>query len=132
MTYTSLKDKTLSTLTLFSSLSTMLCCALPAMLVAIGAGSVMAGLVSTLPELTVVSKYKGIVFIFAGIMLFLSGFMQWINRYAPCPLDPVQAEACQRVRKYSFISFGISLFFYTTGLFFAYIAPYFMKHFMPM
>ena len=41
----------LPTLTLFGSFSTLLCCALPALLVSLGAGAVTIGLVSAVPQL---------------------------------------------------------------------------------
>lgn len=128
MTYNSFKDKALSTLTLFSSFSTLLCCALPALLVALGAGAAMAGIVSTVPQLVLVSHHKPIVFTFAGVMLSLSAFMQWRNRSAACPIDPLQAKACLRLRKYSLIVFCVSITAYLTGLFFAFAAPYVMQH----
>lgn len=110
------------TLTVFSSFSTLLCCALPAFLVALGAGSVMASLVSAVPQLIFVSKHKPAVFIFAGCMLSLSAFMQWRNRHAACPADPVQARSCLRLRKISAIVFCVSLAAYLTGIFFTFFA----------
>lgn len=133
MTYDGFKDKVVSTLTLFSSFSTLLCCALPAFLVALGAGAVMAGLVSAVPQLVIVSHHKPAVFIFAGVMLSFSAFMQWRNRTAACPIDPIKARACKRLRKISVVVFCISAFFYLMGLTFTFIAPYIMKHpLMPM
>jgi len=52
------KSRLVDFLTLFTSASTLICCALPALLVAIGAGSVMAGLVSNVPQLIWLSKHK--------------------------------------------------------------------------
>jgi len=126
MTYDGFKDKVVSTVTLLSSFSTLLCCALPALLVALGAGAVMAGIVTTVPQLVIVSEHKSAVFTFAGLMLALSAFMQCRNRRAACPIDPVQADACLKLRKYSAIVFYVSLIAYLTGLFFAYFAKYFL------
>ncbi|MFY9288001.1 MAG: hypothetical protein WAO98_05820 [Alphaproteobacteria bacterium] len=127
MMYDSFKDRAVSTLTLFSTFSTLFCCALPALLVALGAGSVMAGLMSTGPQLAVISEHKAAVFIFAGLMLSLSAFTQWSNRNAACPIDPAKARACTRLKKISRIIFGISLTAYLTGIFFAYFAKYFVQ-----
>jgi hypothetical protein len=118
-----LRDKSLATAALFASLSTLLCCALPALLVALGAGAVMAQLVSTVPQLTIVSRHKTVVFLFAGTMLLVSGCLRWRNRFAPCPADPLQAQACMRLRRMSATVFWISLAAYLTGGFFAFIAP---------
>lgn len=118
-----IKNRLLAMLALFSSMSTLLCCALPALLVSLGAGAVMAGLVSAVPQLIIVSRHKPTVFIIAGLLLGLSGVIQWRNRTATCPIDAAQAAACQRLRKNSLIIFYISLATYITGGFFAFIAP---------
>jgi hypothetical protein len=125
VTYGGVKHHVTQTLTLFSAFSTLLCCALPALLVALGAGSVMAGLVSAVPQLVIVSQHKPIVFIFAGTMLSLSAFMQWRNRRAACPIDPMKAKVCLRLRTVSAIVFCVSLTAYLTGLFFTFVATYF-------
>lgn len=110
-------------LTLFSSLSTLICCALPALLVAIGAGAALSGLVSEVPQLIWLSEHKVPLFIFAGCMLSLSAFLRYNSRNAPCPSDPNKAAACASMRKGSFYVFVTSLVIYITGLFFAFIAP---------
>ena len=69
-------NKVIDFLTLFTSASTLFCCALPALLVTIGAGSVMAGLVSNVPQLIWLSKHKTLVFVFAGSMLLLSALLR--------------------------------------------------------
>lgn len=118
--------KLINFLTLFTSTSTLICCALPALLVALGAGSVMAALVSHLPGLIMVSINKIPIFIFAGIMLTLGGYLQWRNRFEPCPVDSVQAEACMKSRRVSLIIYIVSLSLYLIGGFFAFIAPLFV------
>ncbi len=50
-------------------LGTLICCALPIVLVALGAGSVVASLVSTAPWLVVLSRNKEWVFLVAGGLL---------------------------------------------------------------
>ena len=47
------------TLSLFASTSTLLCCALPALLITVGAGAVMAGLTATFPGIMWLSANKG-------------------------------------------------------------------------
>jgi hypothetical protein len=117
----------LPTLTLFGSFSTLLCCALPALLVSLGAGAVMIGLVSTVPQLVWVSEHKVALFIFAGIMLTLSGISRYLSRNAPCPADPAAAKACTRLRRISFGIFLLSMTAYAIGFFFAFIAPHLLK-----
>lgn len=109
-------------LSLFTSIGTLLCCALPAMLVTLGFGAVLAGLVGTAPWITVVSQYKVAVFAAAAIMLAAAGFMQYKARHAPCPADPLQAQACTRMRRISLIIFIFSIVIYVIGFFFAFLA----------
>ena len=47
------------TLSLFASTSTLLCCALPALLITLGAGAVMAGLTAAFPGIMWLSANKG-------------------------------------------------------------------------
>ena len=111
------------TLSLFASTSTLLCCALPALLITVGAGAVMAGLTATFPGIMWLSANKGPLFIASGLLLALSAFMQWQARNAPCPVDPEQAAACMQLRALSRRLLGVSVAVYATGVFFAYLWP---------
>src|SRR5687768_4651423 len=94
---------------LFASSGTLICCALPALLVAMGAGAALSTLVSAVPGLVWVSEYKEAVFVAAGLMLAFSGALQWRNRSAPCPLDPALRQACMRMRQTSTRVYGASV-----------------------
>jgi hypothetical protein len=119
-----LKQNTLvSFLSLFTSGGTLICCALPALLVSIGAGAAMAGLVTTFPQIVWLSEHKIALFIVSGVMLIAAGVMQWRARSLPCPADPALAAACTRTRKISVGIYWFSVAIYTTGFFFAFIAP---------
>ena len=59
-------------------------------------------------------------------MLSLSILMLWLNRNAPCPIDPMQAKACMKLRKISFYSIIFSTFIYLIGVFFAFFAADFL------
>lgn len=109
-------------LSLFTSLSTLICCALPALLVTIGAGAALAGIVSAAPWLVAFSKYKVSAFIIAGIMLLLAATIHYKNRNAPCPANPAQAKACKKLRLLSKWILYLSAAIYLTGFFFAFIA----------
>jgi hypothetical protein len=95
---------------------------LPALLVSIGAGAVMAGLIEAVPQITWIGKHKTAVFAVAGILLVVSGAWQWHARSLPCPVDKAQAAACARARQVSWIVWGLSVALYTTGFFFAFLA----------
>ncbi len=121
-----LRNSILPTLTLFGSFSTLICCALPALLVSVGAGAVMVGLVSAVPQLIWLSEHKVGLFIFAGCMLILSGITRYLTRNAACPLDARQAKACIRMRRISLGVFKFSVVLYVIGFFFAFIAYRFL------
>jgi len=109
-------------LSLFTSAGTLICCALPALLVTIGAGAALAGLVSTVPQLIWLSTYKVQVFAVAGVLLLVTGFIQWKMRNAPCPVDPDLAASCMRMRSINKWVFILSVLIYAVGFFFAFLA----------
>lgn len=113
-----------SVLSLFASSSTLICCALPALLVALGAGAVLSSLVAVFPQLVWVSEHKEVVFVLAGLMLSASGVLQWRNRNAPCPIDPALRDACLRTRTWSARVYGVSVLLYLVGGWFAFVAPW--------
>lgn len=112
-----------SAASIFTSTTTLLCCALPALLVAIGAGATLAGLVSAVPQLIWLSQHKLQVFGGAGLMLLISGVMQWRARSLPCPADPPLAAACARTRRMSHAIYLASLAIYVVGVLFAFGLP---------
>ncbi len=69
------KTDLFSILSLFTSFSTLICCALPALLVTLGMGAVLAGLVTSLPFLVTLSNYKELVFGIATLLIGLNFFL---------------------------------------------------------
>ncbi|MES2501568.1 MAG: hypothetical protein V4545_03095 [Pseudomonadota bacterium] len=110
-------------LSLFTSGSTLICCALPATLVAIGSAATLASLVSSFPQLIWISEHKSLVFGLAGAMLAIAGYLQWQARNAPCPADPTLAAVCTKTRKNALLIYWLSVGIYAVGAFFAFIAP---------
>lgn len=108
---------------LFTSSATLLCCALPALFVAVGAGAVLAGIVSALPGLIWLSAHKLAVFATAGLMLVAAGVLTLQGRRAPCPTDPRLKQACIRVRKTGTVIYTGSLVLYAVGALFAFVLP---------
>ena len=116
----------LAFLSLFTSTGTLICCALPALLVALGAGAALSTLISAVPGLVWVSEYKEAVFVFAGVMLTVSGWLQWRSRFAPCPVDAAQRNACLRTRRSSALVYLVSVVVFMVGGFFAFMLPLLM------
>ena len=113
-------------LILFTSSATLICCAIPALLVSLGLGAVLVGLVSNVPQLIWVSEHKPLVFGVAGFLLLLAGLMQRHSSKLPCPADNRLAQACIKARKMSNVIYGISLLFFAVGSWFAFVAPYWL------
>jgi len=86
---------------LLASMTTLLCCALPALLVSLGAGAAVVGLVAVVPQLVWLSERKALVFGVAMLMIGISGLALWRTRNLPCPADPALAEGCRRLRRFS-------------------------------
>lgn len=113
----------LSFFTLFTSLSTLICCALPALLVTLGMGAAMAGFLSQNPELIWLSENKFYLFIIGGILLLGAGYMQFQNP-KECPID--KREDCENTKNISKIIYWVSVVIFIIGFSFAYILPYFL------
>src|SRR6185437_13518915 len=68
-------------LSLFTSVGTLLCCALPSLLVVLGLGATVASILSSVPWLVKFSHHKVWVFTTAGVLIALS----FIQMYALSP-----------------------------------------------
>lgn len=112
-----------SLVTLFASSSTLVCCAIPALLVSLGAGAALASLVAIFPQIVWVSENKEIIFLISTVLMVIGGIVQWRNRYAPCPVDPKLRQACLRTRKVSLSMYLFSLALLLIGGWFAFIQP---------
>lgn len=114
-------------LALFSSLGTLVCCALPALLVLLGFGATVASLLSAAPWLVTLSRHKAWVFAFAGILIASSFY--YVNRIVPRLLvargacAPDDEEACHRASRGSRVLLGISTALLAIGFSVAYLLP---------
>ena len=115
------RDTVLPSLALFGSTSTLVCCALPALLISLGAGAVMANLTSAIPGIMWLSAHKDPLFIAAGVVLAISSMIGWQQRKSPCPIDPIKAASCLQMRRLNAWLLASSWLAYGCGLFFAYL-----------
>ena len=112
-----------SVATLLATSGTLVCCAIPAALVALGAGAALSALVSVFPQVVWLSEHKEALFAVSGAALALSGWIQWRNRSAPCPVDPALRDACLRTRRLSLRVYFASLAFFAVCGWFAFAQP---------
>jgi hypothetical protein len=114
-----------SWISLFASTGTLICCALPALLVSLGAGAALASLVAVFPQIVWISEHKEMIFLISSALMVAGGLLQWRNRYAPCPVDPALRNACLRTRRISLRIYLFSLVLLLVGGWFAFIQPLF-------
>jgi hypothetical protein len=108
----------LSFLSLFTSFSTLLCCALPALLVSLGMGVTVASLLSAMPWIASLSHYKTWIFISGG--LFLScGFFMAYGRNLNKECD--ETTACAPAGRFTRFVLWLSLVLYAVGFFMAFL-----------
>jgi hypothetical protein len=105
---------------------TLVCCVLPAVMVALGAGAALAGLVSAVPQLIWLSANKALVFGAATLALAVSGVLLHRARHAPCPADPALARACARLRALSHWTWGGAVVMTSLGALVAFGLPWWM------
>lgn len=115
-----------SLVSLFASTSTLICCAIPALLVSLGAGAALASLVSVFPQIVWISEHKEAIFLISSALMLAGGILQWRNRFAPCPVDPDLRNACLKTRKTSLRIYLVSLALLAIGGWFAFIQPLFL------
>jgi uncharacterized iron-regulated membrane protein len=108
---------------LLASSATLVCCVLPAVLVALGAGAALAGLVTAVPQLVWLSEHKLLVFGVATVLLAVSGVALWFGRSLPCPSNPEAARQCRRLRRTSNVLYGLALGCFAIGATFAFVLP---------
>lgn len=113
----------LSLAALVASGGTLVCCVLPAVMVALGAGAALAGLVSAVPALVWLSAHKAGVFGVAAAMLGGSGLLLWRARRLPCPADATLARHCTRLRQASVVLWMVALASTVIGALFAFVLP---------
>ncbi len=87
-------------LVLFTSATTLVCCALPIALVTLGFGAVSAALFANLPILGVMASNKLILFGLSGVMI---GAASWalFRPGRSCPTDPGLAAQCASAHRWN-------------------------------
>ena len=90
----------LSWLTLFASTGTLLCCALPILLVSLGFGATVAAITSSIPVFITLSQYKVWIFIISGALLVGTAWFIW-RASRKCPIEPLVANLCQHTQKWN-------------------------------
>ena len=115
-TFTHLHMPYFKWLTLFISSSTLLCCALPILLISLGFGAVVASLNYNLPALVFLAEHKSWTLVLsATLLLFMARFI-WRSQQV-CPADPELANYCQMTKRWNKKIFWLSVVIWSIGFF---------------
>jgi len=150
-----MSKKLLNFLGLFTSVSTLFCCALPALFVALGLGASFVTLLNVFPGLIWLSSLKIPIFIFGGSMLLLNGALIKYSKNQACVIEvpvarnlsftgnrreDIEGKAklfdgsgatvgtCIATKQTSRIIYSGSVLLYLIGGYFAFIAPLFFDN----
>lgn len=123
----------LNYLSLFTSFGTLLCCALPSLLVLLGLGATVASFLSAVPWLVTLSRHKNWVFLVSGLLIggnFLYTYVvapKLRARRDTCPSDA--PGACDQASTVSRAVLWISAVLYGVGIISAYLlGPLLMRY----
>lgn len=116
---------------LFSSFSTLICCALPSVLVLLGMGTAVASLLSVAPWLVSLSRHKIWTFSIAGTLIAASFVMTYVvaprlQRGDVCAAD--DPTTCGEVSKLSRVVLWGSALIWSGGFFVAYLLAPILEH----
>ena len=120
------KPRKWGVLILFASTTTLLCCALPILLVSLGMGAVVASIYGDyFPWLQWFGRNEEITFSTTALILLIAG---WVL-YRPgrtCPADPELAKACNTAHKWNTRFYWASVAIWCIGAFAAFVMPLFV------
>ena len=108
---------------LFTSFSTLLCCALPSLLVLFGLGASVASMLSFMPWLVALSRHKQWTFAVSGVLIAVS----FVNMYYIAPGIRVKEcsgddpSACEKASRLGRVLLRVSAGIYSVGVFVAYV-----------
>ena len=117
------RSAALSYFSLFTSLGTLLCCALPSLLVLFGLGASVASVLSAMPWLVMLSRHKVWTFGLSGVLIALS----FVQIYYVAPrirarsCSPDDRSACDDASTLSKALLWVSVIIYTVGFFVAFV-----------
>jgi mercuric ion transport protein len=107
-------------LTLFASGGTLICCALPILLVTMGFGAVAASLNYNIPGLIFLAENKAWTLSLSALLLLFLAWVIW-RPAQRCPTDPKLAAYCVKTKIWNRRILHISVTIWAIGFFFSYL-----------
>ena len=113
----------LTATSLVTSISMCVCCALPAFLLLLGGGPILASLFTSFPKLFLIEKYNVLLFIVSGSLILASGILRWRHKNYTCPADPEEEKTCNRLNCFNKYLYIFTIIIFTIGGFSTFILP---------
>jgi hypothetical protein len=114
------RDASVTWLALFASIGTLVCCALPILLVTAGFGTTVAAVTSSVPALVTLVNYKAWFFAISALLMMAGWWIAYRRDYA-CPPDSALAAVCERVRRCNKRILWLGAAVWSVGFFAAYL-----------
>lgn len=97
---------------------TLLCCALPILLVSLGFGAVVASMNYNVPGLMFLSEHELWTLSMSVLLLLFLAWVIWRPNQV-CPADPELADYCLKAKRWNQRIFWLSVAIWMTGFFFS-------------
>lgn len=118
-----LKHNVSNILSLFTSFSTLICCALPTLLIILGLGTVVASTISTFPFLITLSKNKHWMFLVAFVFIGINFYLLYGRKKKVCPVPTDKPETpCETASRWNKMILWLSVVMLLIGFFIVYLA----------
>jgi len=109
---------------LFASVPTLLCCALPILLVSLGMGSVAAAIYGKyFPFLRWFGFHENLTFGFTAFILLIAGWTLYRSGRT-CPSEPALAALCNKAHNWNVTFYWGSVVIWCIGFVAAYVLPF--------
>lgn len=97
---------------------TLLCCALPILLVSLGFGAIVASMNYNIPGLMFLSEHELWTLSLSSLLLLFLAWVIWRPNQV-CPTDPELAAYCRKAKRWNQRIFWLSVVIWMTGFFFS-------------
>jgi len=115
-------DRSSTWLALLASTGTLICCALPILLVTVGLGAVVASATYNFPFLVTLSEHPALMFGGSAGLLTITAWLIFLRPYQ-CPVDPLLAKKCERARVWNHRIWWLSVWVWLIGFSAGFILP---------
>lgn len=114
-----MKQNMVNFFALFTSTSTLLCCALPAVIATFAGGAAVGTLLITFPWLIPISHHKEWIFLVSGLLIGMSSILTF-RPQSQLACSVTGGKGCEVAGRFTKFLFWGAVAIYGTGIFFSY------------